>query len=264
MGAVHLDHLGVEVHLDAIVGGDDREGVGEHLDAKHAGGRQDQDEPAVVEDPLLAPGVGGEVGDLLGGAGALDRPHRLGEQGGATPLEAGDVARGVDGGGQEVVAGDVGGRHRLLHAGDAAEVELDAGADDEVVVGDVGAVGQRDDLVVGVDVLGVGLDPRDVLGHHRGLRPRGGAARRDARPDQRVERLVVVRLGRFDNRDIGLALEPQLGGDRDAGGPSAHDDDLVMLAGCHGWHRPSRWWLSPSRENGRTFQRDARYVGLPN
>jgi len=51
--------------------------------AEHDSSGQYQDDPGLVQDALAAPPVGGQVGDLLGGACALDRPGGHGEDRGA-------------------------------------------------------------------------------------------------------------------------------------------------------------------------------------
>ncbi len=65
--------LAVLADLDAVMGDDTFEFVGEHLHREHSWSGQDQDDADGVEDTLLAPVVGGQVGDLLRRPGALDR-----------------------------------------------------------------------------------------------------------------------------------------------------------------------------------------------
>ncbi len=135
----------------------------------------------------------------------------------------------VSGGGLgQVVARDAVPAERVGQTGDLVPVELDAGADDEEVVAQHVPVAERDRLDVRVD-RGSGLaDPLDSLGHHVGLLAGALLDGRAAAADQGPQGLVVVRLGRVDEGDVGLACMSQPGRNRDAGAAAPEDDDLVV------------------------------------
>lgn len=162
---VDLDELAVLVHLDAVPSNDLLQDGGELRDAQDAGGGQNEQDADVVQVALLVPVVGGEVGDLLSCSGALDRAGRHGEHCGAG-AHALDQLPGLGGELVAVVRGDGRREQRVGHAGDLAPVELDAGADDEVVVADALPARGRDGLRFGVDALGAVLDPVNAGGHH--------------------------------------------------------------------------------------------------
>ena len=198
--------------------------------AEHGRGGQYQDDPGLVQDALAAPPVGGQVGDLLRGAGALDRPGGHGEDRGA----AAQVADEFPGPGREVeavVAGHAVLPERLAQAGDLAEIELDPGRHDQVVIADDAAGPGGDGLGVRVDRRGGLADPAHALGHHVGLRPHGCALRRPAPADHGEQRLVEVLARRLDHGDVALPGADQPGCRSDAGRPAADDHDRVVLCG---------------------------------
>ena len=65
--------------------------------------------------------------------------------------------------------------------------------------------------------------------HHRSLGAGRFTRARQAPADQGPQRLVIVHLGRVDDRDVFLAALQQARGDRNAGGAPADDNDLVMI-----------------------------------
>ena len=76
------------------------------------------------------------------------------------------------------------------------------------------------------------------FGHHRGFGALGRRRLRLPAADQGPQRLVVVLARRLDDRDVGVALAEQAGGDGDAGRSAADDQDLVLGRDGHGVWSP--------------------------
>src|SRR5699024_7894223 len=93
-----------------------------------------------------------------------------------SPAQALDELPGLWGQVEPVVARHVRSVDGLGHAGDAVPIELEARADDEVVVVDLGLGGEGEPAFVRVDLCDCVLDPGHALGHHLGLRTHALAA----------------------------------------------------------------------------------------
>ena len=187
---------------------------------------------------------------FCGAPRALDRRRRVGEDRRA-PRELLQRAPRALAALVEVVRADAVAADEVgAHALDRAPVELDADGDDQVVVADPPTVAEDDLVVRGSnsvtasriqrrlvrDHVALGV-PALLLGHHAGA-------------DQRPERLVVVRLRRLDDRDVGIIeLAAQLRRGRDAAAATTDDDDLVMTRRPRrrrSSRRPGRWaWTAP-------------------
>ncbi len=225
-------HLGVGVQVNAVVGDDRVQVVGDRRDAEDPRCRHDEVDVDVVEHAFLSPVVAGQVGDLLWRAGALDRPGRHGEHRGARSGGPDEVP-GARGEVEPVVRRHAVPAERVLESLGAVPVELDARTDHQHVVGVGRPVGTRDGVVVRVEGRGGVLDPGRLLGHHRGFGALGRRRLRLAAADEGPQRLVVVHARRLDDRDVGIPLTEQAGRDRDAGRAATDDQDLV-LGGGHG------------------------------
>ena len=235
------------MHGDAVVGDDLIEVVGDRGDAEQPRCRHDEMDVDVVEHALLSPVISCQVGDLLRRAGALDRPGRHGEHRGARSRVADEVP-GARGEVEPVVRRHPVAAERVLESLGAVPVELDARADHQHVVGIGRPVGAGDRVVVRVDGAGGVLDPGGLLGHHRGFGALGRRRLGLPAADEGPQRLVVVRVRRLDDRDVGVALAQHAGRDGDAGRSAADDQDLVFGSGGHGVGllgslRRSGWFL---------------------
>jgi len=124
-----------------------------------------------------------------------------------------------------VVRGDGRRDQRVGHAGDLAPVELDAGADDEVVVADALAARGRDGMRLGSTVSARSLTQVTPWGITEDSAPAALLERSAAAADQGPQRLVVVGVGRLDHGDVGLTGGAQPSGDADACGAAAEDED---------------------------------------
>ncbi len=224
--AVHRGHLGAQPHLDAVAIGHPLKDLrpGGHLEQGLIG--HDEDDTDVVEHPPPAPVVGGQVGDLLRGAAALQRGRRVGEDRRARTHPPDQLP------GAWRVLGCVVAAHPVVSDGlgqarHAVPVELEAGCHDQVLVGEYGAAGQGHRTGRGVDGQGAATDPAHAVGYEGALRATAGAQRGLAAADEGPQRLVPVRVGRLDQGDAGDAGAAQAGDDTDPGTAATDDDDAV-------------------------------------
>jgi hypothetical protein len=113
-----------------------------------------------------------------------------------------------------------------IHAGNGVVVELEAGGDDEEIVG-VGLAALGDHLVAfRIELDDALLDQFDTTGHVlAGARDNIGLLL-DAGGDKRETGLIEVFLARIDQNDLRtVQTSGQIGGCRQAGSPGAGDDD---------------------------------------
>ena len=184
---------------------------------------------------LLLEHVVGQVGDLLGGAGALDRHRRAGEHGVAA-LERLDRLPGVRGEVLAVVAAHAALAQGFCEPLDLVPAELEAGGHDQHVVAEAVAGGGGDAVVIGIKAGGAGLDPVHPRGDQVPLGAAGLLQAEHPAAHQGPSGLVVVLAGGLEDRHVERRAGPlELGGHGDAGGSAADDQNLVV---GHGMGRP--------------------------
>ena len=195
-------------------------------DAEDPRGGGGIDHPGV--ETLLLEHVVGQVGDLLGGAGALDRHRRAGEHGVAA-LERLDRLPGVRGEVLAVVAAHAALAQGLREPRDLVPAELEAGGHDQHVVAEAVAGGGGDAVVIGIKAGGAGLDPVHPRGDQVALGAAGLLQAEHSAAHQGPSGLVVVLAGGLQDRHIERRAGPlELGGHGDAGGTAADDQNLVV------------------------------------
>lgn len=127
-----------------------------------------------------------------------------------------------------VVRRDRRGVQRLSEAGHPIPVQLDPGADDDVVVRHAAAGVQHRRRGSGLDVHDGIPDPADAVRHHGCLRPHRHARACHAAGDVGEQRLEEVLLSWFDHDDVIDAAPTESTGDREPGIAAADDHDAVM------------------------------------
>ena len=231
-GGAHLgEHVAV-AGINALAGHHlpQRCGVGGHPEDAGGGGGVDH-RTLGGHGRVALDGVVGQVGDLLGGAGALDRHRRAGEHR-IAPLEVLDALPGVGGELLGVVAADAPLAQRLGQPLDGLPAELHAGGHHQGVVGEGLAAGGGHRVVGGIKAGGPLADPADAGGDQGGFVAAGLLQGEQATAHQGPTRLVVVIAGGLEDRHLQAGaetLQPCRHGD--AGGTTAHDQKLVMAHG---------------------------------
>jgi len=117
---------------------------------------------------------------------------------------------------------------------DRRPVDRQADRDNQIPVADAFPAGQGDGVRLRVEAGDAVVDPGRAVGDDVLFAAATGLVGHDAGADEGPGRLVVVVLGRLDNRDVGasdLAAEPC--SDGDPAGSSAEDQKLVMAG--RGW-----------------------------
>ena len=168
------------------------QGGGIGRNAKNARGGRGVDDLALGGDGRITlDGVVGQIGDLLGCPGALDRHRRAGED----RVAALEVLNALPGVGREilgVVAADAAFAQGVREALDGVPVELHAGGHHERVVADGLAAARADAVVLGSEARHGLADPGDASGDQAGLIAAGLLEAEDPATHQGPTRLVVV------------------------------------------------------------------------
>lgn len=184
-----------------------------------------------AEAPHAQPVIAGQIHGLLRRARALDRHRRLREQRIAAAKclhELPRVRREI----VAVVRRDAVAAERVGKTVDRLPVELEPRTDDEFAVADAPAIVEHDRMRVGFERGDRRTEALHAARQHVGDRARSRAGLENARADHRPARLVVVDVGRIDDRDVERALaREQARGDRDARRTGADDHDFVARVG---------------------------------
>jgi hypothetical protein len=138
-----------------------------------------------------------------------------------------------------IVGRDAVAAERLRQAFDAIPVQLQAGANHQMLVLDHAVAFQHHRVGFRFESRDSGLDPRHAARQDRSHRARGMRGFEHAAAHQCPARLVIVDVGRVDDGDVeaGLACQ-QAGCHGNARGAAADDDDGVagigLREGCFG------------------------------
>ena len=157
-GAVDRHQVVIERRFDAVAGGHLGQGLGKKRNAEHGGAGIAEFDGEFIQNPFAAKAVGGQIHDFLRRAGAFDRHGRLREQRGAR-LGGSYAFPGVFAGIRGIIAADVVFAEGFLKPLDFVPIQLQAGANDQVIVSDHVAGAKRDAVLLRLEGFGVVLDP---------------------------------------------------------------------------------------------------------
>ncbi|RML61921.1 hypothetical protein ALQ93_102605 [Pseudomonas syringae pv. pisi] len=181
------------------------------------------------ETAAFQPVIAGQVHGLLWRTGALDRHGRLGKQRAALL----QVLHQLPGVGRQVIAivgGHAIGPERFHQPVDSRPVQLQAGADHQLLITEQAAVGQRQRIVLRLEGRHRSLDPLHACGYQRGHAACRRLRGEDPRTDHGPAGLVIMGIGRVDQGDLqGSVAGQQACGSSDTGSTATDDQDLT---GC--------------------------------
>ncbi|RMN37933.1 hypothetical protein ALQ60_102022 [Pseudomonas syringae pv. papulans] len=181
------------------------------------------------ETAAFQPVIAGQVHRLLWRTGALDRHGRLSEQRAALF----QVLHQLPGVGRQVIAivgGHAIGPERFHQPVDGRPVQLQAGADHQLLITEHAAVAQRQRIVLRLEGRYCSLDPLHAFWNQRSHAARRRLRGEDPRTDHGPAGLVIMGIGGVDQSDLqGSVAGEQACGSGDTGSTATDDQDLT---GC--------------------------------
>ena len=240
--AVHGHELLLIIDIDAVACRDLDQRAGKIRHAENGGRVREEGDRTLFEDAAPAQAVGNQVGDLLRSAGAFERQGRLRANDLVSGLELLHAFPGVVHACRRIIAAHAVGAERLGEADDLVPIEVHAGADHQIFVGERVAIVQADRILLRLETLGRAADPDNAGRYETRFRAMGFRQRIDTCSDQGKRRLVIMLLLGLNDRDIQVAgMASQNRRHRNAGGAPADDEDPMMLSVRH-WSFPLTYY----------------------